>query len=108
MIILLTIFFAITTIISIYYLLRFARIIFVVEDNLSDSVESLERCLKTFEKILNMKLFFDSAEVRPILEEAINDIKTSKLIVAGIVKKFTAQSKQKYVRVEEEVDEDIE
>jgi hypothetical protein len=92
---------AISTIVSIYYTLKFARIIFIVEDDLSESIESLESSLKVFEKILGMRLFFDSPEVRPILMDAIAEIKTSKLAVQGIVSKFTERSKQKYVRLEE-------
>jgi hypothetical protein len=97
----------IATIVSIYYALRFARIIFVVEDDLSESIESLNQCVKTFEKILGMKLFFDSPEVRPILMEAMAEIKISKLAVQGIIAKFTEKSKQKYVQVEDKDEDEV-
>lgn len=96
----------IAVIVSIYYTLRFARIIFIIEDDLSDSRETFEHCLKTFEKILGMQLFFDSPEVKHAVMDVMMEIKTSKLAVEGIVKRFTERSKQKYVRIEEDEDED--
>jgi hypothetical protein len=93
--------------VTIYYAFRFAKIIFLVEDDLSVSLETLDQCVESFDKILSMKLFFDSPDVRPVLTEAMYEIKTSKLAVQNIIAKFTEKSKQKYVRLElDESDED--
>jgi hypothetical protein len=46
-----------------------------------------------------MRLFFDSPDVKPILVEAMNDIKLCKLATQKLIQKFTQRSRQKYVSV---------
>lgn len=94
-----------TTIISIYYTFRFARIILIIEDDLSETIDSLEKCKEVFERILGMKLFFDSPEIRPILSEAIEDIKICRFSVQKIITKFVEKSKQKYFEIDEDEDQ---
>lgn len=96
-----------TNIVCIYYIVRFARIIFMVEDDMSEAIETFANCVKTFEKILGMQLFFDSPDVRPILTEALAEIKASKLAVQAVVQRFVERSKQKYVRVEENEEDEV-
>ena len=91
--------------ISIYYLIRFARIIMIIEDDFSDAIEALEDTEKTLEKILGMRLFFDSKEVQIVVQEAMAEVKKSKMSVNRVALKFVDRSKQKYtVIVEEEPD----
>jgi len=85
-----------------FYAYRWAQIILLLEDDLSEAVEVHERSLIVFERILNMPLFFDSPEVKPILQEALGDVKMCKLATQKLVTNFTARSKQRYVRVTEE------
>lgn len=82
--------------------MRFAKIIFIIEDDLSDAIESLEDCSKTFEEILNIKMFSDSPDpkIRSVLAKAMADIKTGKINIMRVVKNFTARSKQSYIRTE--------
>lgn len=90
---------------SIFYLIRFARIIMIIEDDFSDAVEALEDTEKTLEKILGMRLFFDSKEVQIVVQEAMAEVKKSKMSVNRVALKFVERSKQKYtVVVEEEPD----
>jgi hypothetical protein len=90
---------------SLFYLIRFARIIMIIEDDFSDVVEALEDTEKTLEKILGMRLFFDSKEVQIVVQEAMSEVKNSKMSVNRIALKFVERSKQKYtVVVEEEPD----
>ena len=90
---------------TLFYLIRFARIIMIIEDDFSDAVEALEDTEKTLEKILGMRLFFDSKEVQIVVQEAMAEVKRSKMSVNRVALKFVERSKQKYtVVVEEEPD----
>jgi len=90
---------------SIFYLIRFARIIMIIEDDFSDAIEALEDTEKTLEKILGMRLFFDSKEVQMVVQEAMSEVKNNKIAVNRVALKFVDRSKQKYnVVVEEEPD----
>ncbi len=91
--------------VAIYYIIRFARIIMIIEDDFSDAIEALEDTEKTLEKILGMRLFFDSKEVQIVVQEAMAEVKKSKMSVNRVALKFVERSKQKYtVVVEEEPD----
>ena len=90
---------------SIFYLIRFARIIMIIEDDFSDAIEALEDTERTLEKILGMRLFFDSKEVQMVVQEAMAEVKNNKIAVNRVALKFVDRSKQKYnVVVEEEPD----
>ncbi|NBP56841.1 hypothetical protein EBU71_10005 [bacterium] len=90
---------------SIFYLIRFARIIMIIEDDFSDAIEALEDTEKTLEKILGMRLFFDSKEVQLVVKEAMAEVKNNKMSINRVALKFVERSKQKYtVIVEEEPD----
>lgn len=81
-----------------FYLYRWTNIILMLEEDLSEAAEVHERSVGMFDKIINMPLFFDSPEVRPILEEALNDVKVCRMATQKLVNTFTARSKRKYVR----------
>ena len=77
----------------------------IIEDDFSDAIEALEDTEKTLEKILGMRLFFDSKEVQLVVQEAMSEVKNSKMSVNRVALKFVDRSKQKYtVVVEEEPD----
>lgn len=91
--------------VSIFYLIRFARIIMIIEDDFSDAVEALDDTEKALEKILGMRLFFDSKEVQMVVQEAMSEVKNNKMSINRVALKFVERSKQKYtVVVEEEPD----
>jgi len=87
---------------SLFYLIRFARIIMIIEDDFSDAVEALEDTEQALDKILEMKLFFDSKEVQMVVHEAMAEIKKNKMAVNRVALKFVDRSKQKYNMVVEE------
>jgi hypothetical protein len=90
---------------SLFYLIRFARIIMILEDDFSDAIEAFEETEKSFEKILGMRLFFDSREVQMVVQEVMSEIKANKTTISRIALRFVERSKQKYtVVVEEEPD----
>jgi hypothetical protein len=91
--------------VAIFYIIRFARIIMIIEDDFSDAIEALEDTEKALEKILGMRLFFDSKEVQLVVQEAMSEVKKNKMSVNRVALKFVDRSKQKYtVIVEEEPD----
>ncbi len=83
-----------------FYVIKLAKIIFMFEDDLAETIQVHERSMTTFDKILKMPLFFDSPEVRSVLTEALEDIKMCKLATQKVITNFTRRSKQKYIRVE--------
>lgn len=87
---------------AVYYLWRFSRIIMLLEDDFSDAIEGLELIEQSLQKILGMQLFFDSKEVKLIVQEAMGEVKTGRIAVNRLIQKFVDRSKQKYVVVQEE------
>lgn len=93
---------------SIFYLIKFARIIMILEDDFSDAVDSLGDVETQLEKILGMQMFFDSPEVKVVVQEAMSKVKESRSTVNKLIQKFVQRSKNKYVVVmEEESVEDL-
>lgn len=93
---------------SIYYLLRWSNIVMILEDDLSEAVDTLRQCEGTLNELLTMQMFFDSKEVKIAVMDAMQDVKLSKMAVTKLVRKFTERSKEKYVRVvEDERDQEV-
>jgi len=84
------------------YLWRFSNIILLLEDDFSEAIESLESVEASLEKILKMQLFFDSKEVKMVVQESMAELKAGKIAVTRLVQKFVDRSKQKYVVIQEE------
>lgn len=84
-----------------FYLWKFARIILILENDFSDVTESLQDAEKTMTTCLELPMFFDSPDVQRATMEALDSIRTAKVGVAGMVRKFTQRSKQKYIEVVE-------
>lgn len=91
-----------------FYLLRFARIIFSIEDQLENTLEALTTVSDSLEDLLKMKLFFDSKEVKYAVEEALSGVKLSKVAVVQLINDFTRLSKEKYITVRSDEEDDSE
>lgn len=91
-----------------FYLIRFARIIFSIEDQLENTLETLSTVSTSLEDLLKMKLFFDSKEVKYAVEEALSGVKLSKVAVIQLINDFTRLSKEKYITVRSDDEEDSE
>jgi hypothetical protein len=89
-----------------FYAYRWAKIIMLLEDDLSEAIAVHERSVATMDNVLRTPIFFDSPEIRPILDEAMSDIKLCKLATQKLVTTFTSRSKQSYVRVLEQKEEE--
>lgn len=82
-----------------YYLWHFARIILILESDFSEATDSLQNAEQTLDGLLQLPMFFDSPEVQKATMNALDGIRTAKISVAGLVRKFTERSKQKYVEI---------
>lgn len=79
-----------------YYLYKFAKIIFLIEDVLGDTLDSLNNLRNSTEELLKLQIFFDSPEVKRSMEELLNKFKLTQHEISRIINNFTSLSKQKY------------
>lgn len=82
-----------------YYLIKFARIILGIEEDLTDALEVFESTHRSLENVLKMKLFYDSREVKAAVGTALENVKISQIAITTVIKNFTRLSKQKYILV---------
>jgi len=78
----------------------------ILEDNLSEAIETIENAEKTMDRLLNMRMFFDSPEVKNVVQSCLEEVKLAKFEVNKVAQRFVERSKQKYI-VEEVVEEEI-
>jgi len=78
------IYFFLTTlcITSIYYNIRFAKIILKMEDDIGECLDILDEKYAAIAKILEIPIFFDSPQVRQVIKE-IKSAKESLLYIAN-------------------------
>lgn len=95
-----TIIFFIWGIVGTFFSIKLAKIILLLEDDITEAIEVHEQATETLTKILTMQLFFDSQEVKMIVAEAMEDIKMAKISLQKVIKNFTARSKQNYIKYE--------
>lgn len=70
---------------SLYYNYRFAKLIFIMEDAIEESLDDLDQRYTRIQKILDTPLFFDSPQIRQVLE----DIKSSRDAILLVANKLT-------------------
>lgn len=87
---------------SVFYLIRFAKIILVIQDDFSDAVETLANTEELLTKILEMKLFFDSKDVQLTVHQILNEVRENKVAINRMALRFVERSKQKYITIIEE------
>jgi hypothetical protein len=80
-----------------YKAYHWAKIVMIVEDDLSDAIQTLNDTEETMNKLLSMQLFFDSPEVKMMVEASLSEVKMAKFEVNKVTQKFVQKSKQKYV-----------
>lgn len=73
--------FVLATLVQAYFLVKFARIIFNFEERVEVSLDSIDQSYKAISEILEKPLFFDSPEVRLVLNE-IKNVEVSILEIA--------------------------
>lgn len=83
--------------ISIYYVIKFSLIIFRIEDAIEESLDVIDERYRSISKILEIPIFFDSPQIRQV----INDIKVTRDTLLLIANKFASID-------DKAVDDDIE
>lgn len=83
--------------------LQLAKVIMVVEDELSQAIDAFENVEDSLEGFLQLKLFFDNQELQATVKEAKDDVTAAKVSVSRLISRFVEFSKEKFVL--EEADE---
>lgn len=83
--------------------LQLAKVIMVVEDELSQAIDAFENVEDSLEGFLQLKLFFDNQELQAAVKEAKDDVTAAKVSVSRLISRFVEFSREKFVV--EEVDE---
>jgi hypothetical protein len=86
--------FLLLLLVSLFYNWKFANILLKLQDEIEDSLEILDVKYNSISKILDIPLFFDSPQVRAVLE----DIKSSRdaiLVVANNLAKIEEDKRGK-------------
>ena len=82
-----------------FYAIRWAKIIFILEDDLSEAIEVHERTVATLEAILKTPMFFDSPEIKAAVNESLENVKMCQTATQKLIQNFTQRSKQRYIRL---------
>ena len=83
--------------VSVYFMIKFAMIIMVCEDDYSSVIDMLLQTQDSLDGILEMNLFFESPEVRESVEGAIEEVKLCRIEVTRAAERFVQKSNNKYV-----------
>ena len=89
-----------------YHALRWVRVIFLIEDELSEAIEVHERTIQMLENLTRLPVFFDSPEIKAKFDEALQDVKICQIATQKLVQNFTQLSKQRYIRLVDKNEED--
>lgn len=92
--------------VTVYYALRWARIIFLFEDDLDEAIQIHERTTALLEAIQKTPMFFDSKELQITVKETMDNVKICQLATQKLVNSLTQRSKQKYIRVIDQEEEE--
>ena len=86
--------------------LQLAKVMMVVEDELSLAIDAFENVEDSLEGFLQLKLFFDNQELQATVKEAKDDVTAAKVSVSRLISRFVEFSKEKFVLEEaDEVDQ---
>lgn len=80
-----------------FYIIRFSRIIFSIEETLSEALETLLATEASVIALSEKQLFFDSREIQIMVKESMDELKQARVAIARTIDNFTQLSKQKYV-----------
>lgn len=86
--------------------IQFGRIILVVEDELSSSLEALEDVEESLDGFLSLKLFFDNTELQELVTNARRNVDLARVAVTRMIMRFVEFSKEKFTIEVEKDDEE--
>lgn len=93
---------------SLFFLWKFIRIIWILENDLGQATQALEEVNESMQNIIEMKLYFDTPEVQGLVSHVMENVRMAQFSVNKMIGNFTDRSKQKFVMViEEEPDEPL-
>ena len=92
----------------IFYAVRWAKIIFMLEDDLAEAIDIHDRTVSALETIIKTPLFFDSPEIKIAVNEAIENVKICQTATQKLVQNFTQRSKQRYIRLIDNTNDEAE
>lgn len=82
-----------------FYAIRWAKIIFILEDDLDEAIEVHKRTMDVLESLRKTPAFSDSPELIAAVREAMEAVKVCQSATAVIINNFTQRSKQRYIRL---------
>jgi hypothetical protein len=82
-----------------FFLWKFAKIIMIFEDDLSETIESLNEVEDAINGVLEMQMFFDSPEVKKAVQGVLEQVRLCRITIQSVVQRFTARSKREYVTI---------
>lgn len=84
-----------------HYLLRFGKMILKIQDTIEDALDILDERYESMSKVLEIPVFFDSVEVRQV----IDDIERSREAILLVANHLTTIDKNQDVVSPEETDQ---
>ena len=74
----------------------------ICEDDYNVAIDSLIEAEERLGGIVEIPLFFDSPEVKALVDEAIEEVQMARIEITKAAERFVARSNQKYILVHEE------
>lgn len=84
-------------IISVYFNIKFGIIILQIEDAIEECLDQLDEKFKIFSKILEKPVFFDSIEIRQVIQE----IRASQDLILVVANKLSSFGRKNLNETEE-------
>lgn len=81
----------------------FIQVIMVLEDDFSETIESLIVVDEKLEDVIKMPLFYDSPEIRTIVQNALDEVKICRVIVRKAASRFVERSAGEYIPIESDM-----
>lgn len=81
-------------------------IIMILEDDFSQVIDSLNNVENSVNGVLEMKMFFDTPEVQHLVRGVMDSVRMAKFDLNTMIKKFVDRSKQKYIIIEEDEEQE--
>ena len=87
------VFFIITTVVAVVFMIKFAKIIMSVEDQIDESLDILDASYATISKVLQIPLASDDQYARSVVK-SMKDSKRAVLLVANKLTSFASKPHQ--------------
>lgn len=82
-------------------MLKFASIIMMLEDDLSDAAETHRKTAEILQRFSELQVYTDSPEIARQLQQCREALQVGSMDIDKLANTLTSRSKQKYIRFEE-------